>query len=46
MCIRDRLNKLAELAKRPLSPEELEARMTQAQIIMSLKPWKTLLKNG
>ncbi len=40
------LNKLAELAKRPLSPEELEARMTQAQIIMSLKPWKTLLKNG
>jgi triphosphatase len=40
------LNKLAELAKRPLSPEELEPRMTQAQILMSLKPWKTLLKNG
>lgn len=40
------LNKLAELAKRPLSSEELESRMTQTQIIMSLKPWKTLLKNG
>lgn len=40
------LNKLAELAKHPISPEELEARMTQAQIIMSLKPWKALLKHG
>ncbi|TBU97122.1 CYTH domain-containing protein [Phytopseudomonas dryadis] len=38
------LSKLAELAKRPLSREELDLRMTQAQIVMSLKPWKTLLK--
>ena len=38
------LSKLAELAQQPLSPEQLDARMTQAQIIMSLKPWKALVK--
>ena len=38
------LIKLAELAQQQLSPEQLDARMTQAQIIMSLKPWKALVK--
>lgn len=38
------LSKLSELAQRPLSPQLLDERMSQAQTVQSLKAWKVLLK--
>jgi triphosphatase len=37
------LSKLAELARGPLDDERLDARMSQTQRVMSLKPWKSLI---
>ena len=38
------LCKLSELAQRPISPELLDERMSQAQTVQSLKAWKVLVK--
>lgn len=38
------LCKLSELAQRPISPQLLDERMSQAQTVQSLKAWKVLLK--
>ena len=38
------LSKLSELAQRPISPQLLDERMSQAQTVQSLKAWKMLLK--
>ncbi|GAC1029795.1 inorganic triphosphatase [Pseudomonas sp. No.21] len=38
------LNKLAELAGRPIDEEALEARVSQAHRVLTLKSWKQLLK--
>lgn len=38
------LFKLSELAQRPISPELLDERMSQAQTVQSLKAWKVLVK--
>lgn len=38
------LNKLAELASQPIDEEALEARVTQAHHVLTLKSWKQLLK--
>lgn len=38
------LCKLSELAQRPISPQLLDERMSQAQTVQSLKAWKVLVK--